>query len=156
MRASVLRAILAVALISFTGCSLGLRGPGRPTFNVDGTPAEPDCSSSNVAPTVDTLAALALIGLGAAMTQCSPEENVDPLTGLVESGACAGVIMTAVPIIGAGVGVGVVGLHGFSKTEGCREAKRKHRERLAESPLTHVEIPVDALPNPTRVRAATR
>lgn len=123
--------LLVVAVLATTGCSLALRGPGRPMYNSDGRPAEPDCTDSSGVPVMDIVAGTGLILLGGALMGCEPKNDSDVFTGLGEASVCMTSVTVGIPMVLGGLVQGGIGLAGFGTTSACTEAKAKHRQRLA-------------------------
>jgi hypothetical protein len=122
---------LAVAMMAAGGCSLAVRGPGRATYNADGSPAEPDCTDDTPVPMLDVVAGTGLIILGNLLMRCEVEDPGAPIVGPYEAGACATSMIVGIPLVLGGVVQGGIGTSGFRTTSACREAKAKHRRHLA-------------------------
>lgn len=111
-----MRCTLALVLCLASGCSLAFTsGPPAnhrqlPTF---------DCSTSRVAPILDTLwtvLQLANLGLAASRTDAEWDEMYDGDPPISRKGS--------IPLYGALAAVGAAGMYfGFTRTASCREAK---------------------------------
>jgi hypothetical protein len=134
-----MRSVLPVALaLLVAGCSfVGATPPGRRTF----AGGEPDCTSSSAAPTIDTLAAVALIVGGSLLFSADCHSNEEEDSGVGE-GLCkmASGMAGTVAILG-GVGYGASALYGAGTVSDCREAKRTHRGRPTIPPVALVPTP---------------
>jgi hypothetical protein len=142
--------LLALVLVSFTGCSLATRGPGRDTFNIDGSPAEPDCTDSYAASVLDTLAAVALVALGAPSMACDPDDG-----DLGQGVGCIAMKPAGTVMVVGGVIAGGVSLVGHSRVSQCRAAKQRYHARI-KSARTHVADGGIALPETTLVPTLPR
>lgn len=139
----------AVAMLATTGCSLALRGPGRPMYNSDGSPAEPDCTDSSAVPVLDIVAGTGLILLGGVLVGCEPKEDSDVFTFVGEASVCMTSVTVGIPMIIGGLVQGGIGLAGVGTTSACTEAKAKHRQRMAAMARQREQfMPLTPLPQP--------